>query len=215
MADKERSRCSAVNAGDVALQVRAVNVQARAASRCHGNRRSCSVIVEPDIIAAGLFDQYTITFQRVIRSRSVDGLGSTVAIIVVNVADRGCAVRGVCQLAPLLPGEGEAVMVAERVSNLVVSDGVAVVGGQLVLPVTVTVGVRVRCRERACDSSACLVGVFLGACQVSTKIVVVNDGLVQIQVVFPDQLVQAVVVVFLSLQPSFRDRLDVAERDCC
>ena len=137
---------------------------------------------------------------------------TVLAVAVVGVGDAGRAVGSACQLSPLLPGEAEAVVVTERVPDLVVGDGIPVISGQLILPVTVTVGVRVRCRGRACDSSACLVGIFLGACQVSTKIVAVNESLVKVQIVFPNQLVQAVVVVFLSLHPSFRDRLDVAER---
>ena len=136
---------------------------------------------------------------------------TVLAVAVVGVGDAGRAVGSACQLSPLLPGEAEAVVVTERVPDLVVGDGIPVISGQLILPVTVTIGVRVRCRGRACDGSTCLVGVFRSARQVSTQIVAVNDGLVQVQIVFPDQLVQAVVVVFLSLYASFRDRLDVAK----
>ena len=82
-----------------------------------------------------------------------------------------------------------------------------------ILPVGVAVGVTVGRHRSAGDRGSGLVSILFCACQVAAQIVAVDDRLVQVQVVFPDQLVQAVIVVFLSLYASFRDRFDALNID--
>ena len=72
---------------------------------------------------------------------AVHGLAGADTIMVVGVAGSFSVHRGGHQLAAR-SGKIHAVAVGERIADLVISDGLAVVAGQQVFPVVVIVGVR-------------------------------------------------------------------------
>ena len=78
---------------------------------------------------------------QIFRVDTVDGFADADAVGVVAIGDSLSACRGGrCQLSSLLPGEGVAT-VGQRVTDGIVGDGLAVIGGQQVLPGAVTVGI--------------------------------------------------------------------------
>ena len=189
VADKQRSGRAFVNTGHIALQVLPIKVQDRRSLHGKGYRGSTCIIVIPQVQGAVLFEPNLASFQRVLNQCSVYGLGGPVAIVVVSVADGVRSVRSSCQLSSLLPGECIAVVIARGIAYGVISDGAAVVRSQFILPVTVTISIGVGRSGSTSDCCSCLVGVGLCAGEVPAKIIAVDDGLVQILVVFPDQLI--------------------------
>ncbi len=61
------------------------------------------------------------------------------AAVIVAVARRGPRLRELRHLPAVLPGEGHAVPVAQRIADRVVGNRLPVVAGQLVLPVGVSI----------------------------------------------------------------------------
>ena len=111
----------------------------------------------------------------------------------------------------MLPGVGPRA-VARRIPNRVIGDRISVVCRQLVFPPAgaVCVVYRLNCRIGCCF--ICFIGMHCLGQDVPAKVIAVDDGLVQIQVVLPDQLIYAVIVILLSLRSSFCYGLDVAQR---
>ena len=131
------------------------------------------------------------------------------AFMVIGVCDRVRPVRRGSELPPLLPGEAEAVIINCRVPYRVITDAVPVIRRQFVLPVGIRIRIGIRLYRGAGDRASRLVSVFGCGDDVPAEVVGIDDGLIEIKVVFPDQLVQIVVIVFLSLYPSFGYRFDV------
>ena len=145
------------------------------------------------------FEENLVSFQGILDQYTVHCLRSSVAVVIVSVGDRIRAVRSACQLSSLLPGECIAVVIARGIAYGVISDGAAVVSSKLILPVTVAISIGVGRSGSTSDCCSCLVGVGLCAGEVPAQIIAVDDRLVQIQVIFPDQLIYAVIVILLSL----------------
>ena len=119
------------------------------------------------------------------------------------------------KLSPLLPGEAEAVIVGRRVPYRVIGDIVPVIRRQFVLPVAVCIGVGVRNGRSAGDRASRLVCVFCCGQDVPAEVVGIDDGLIEVQVILSDQLVQAVVMVFLSLCYPYLQYLNIFNSDVC
>ena len=99
------------------------------------------VIQEIQAVVPGDLGQDRRAIQIVFRLNPVYHLLHPDPRVVVVV---GCICPGLReggQLPPMLPGEGYAVPIGERVADLVVGDGLAIVTGQLVLPVGICVPV--------------------------------------------------------------------------
>ena len=156
-------------------------------------------------------EKHLVPFQRTTARYTVHRLRDPMAFMVIGVCDRVRPVRRGGELPPLLPGETETVIITEGVPYRVIADRVPVIRRQLVLPVTVRIGIGVRNCRSPCYRASRLVCVFGCGCDVPAEVVGIDDGLIEIKVVFPDQLVQIVVIVFLSLYPSFGYCFDVPE----
>ena len=81
-----------------------------------------------------------LAMQNVVGGRSIHRFPHAQALGVVNKAGGGAALAHLLELAAVLPGVGPGA-VGERIANGVVGNGRAVIGGELVLPVAVAVGV--------------------------------------------------------------------------
>ena len=202
-----------INAGDVALEVLAVDKQGVRRSGVHAeaDRGACRVVVKPESIVPVCLKDDLRSFQNVIRCGSVYCLGSPDPVRIIGIADAVRAVVRSCQLAAALPGEGVAVMVLQRIADRIIADGVAVVGSQFILPVAVPVNIVSDSRSRAGEFFSGLVGVLLDGIQVPAPVVTVGDGLIEIFIVLPCQLVQVVVIVFQFLNGPLLDRHDVSQ----
>ena len=135
------------------------------------------------------FEEHPASFKSVLNQCSVDGLGGPVAIVVVGVADGIRPVRSARKLPSLLPGKAVSVVVARGIAYGVISDGAAVVSSKLILPVTVTIGIGIRACSCSGDRRSHLIGVDCCTRQVPAKVIAVDDRLIQVQVVLPDQLI--------------------------
>ena len=83
----------------------------------------------------------------------------------------------------VLPGIGPAV-IDQRIAYGVIGDGLSVVGGELVLPVRISIGIGDSGKDSTQDTSR--IGVFFFLQDVPACIVGVGDGLACVSVVFPD-----------------------------
>ena len=98
-------------------------------------------------------------------------------------------------------------MVLQRIPRGIVGNGCTVIFGQLVLPVGVPVGIAVCLGGCSADGGPRLVGVLLHRGQISSQVIGVGDGFVQVLIILPDQLIQVVIIVFqlqgAGIKPSF------------
>ena len=197
-----------VDADNVALQVAQVVVIGRIV-QLEAARAACVIGEAQRVCAVGLLYQRTAHI-------GVFGCGASgyffraQAAFVVLVADIQAVACDAFQLAAFLPGVGIA-GIGQRVSAvsvLVVADGIAVVGCQLVLPIVVAVAV-IDCR---CGRSGrtCGVGVFLLLREVSAAVVGIGAGLVLRLIVLPHQPVQAVVDIGGHIAVLVRDSRNVS-----
>ena len=102
-------------------------------------------------------------------------------------------------------------MILQGIAHGIIADGGAVVLGQLVLPVGIPVGIAVGLGGRSADAGPRLVGVLLHRGQVASQVVGIGDGLVQVLIVLPNQLVQAVVIVLQLQGAALFDRLYIPQ----
>ena len=78
-----------------------------------------------------------------LRRFSVHRLGDPVAVSVVGIGVAAFTVGHARQPAPRCPGEGLAVVIGQRIADVVIGDRAAVKGGQKIAPSRVRVGVGV------------------------------------------------------------------------
>ncbi len=185
---KQRACRAAVDPRDVPLQVLPVEVQIASAD-AHPHRGARCVIIIPDVRRARLLELHQAPFQRVPRRHPVHGLRGPVSFRVITVSDRVRSVRGTGELPSLLPGEAPVVIVVRGVPDRVIGDRVSVIGRQLVLPVGVTIRIALYRRSGPRKGVPCLVSVLLCLRKVPATVVAVDDGLAEVCVVLPDQLV--------------------------
>ena len=179
----------------------------------------CSVVIDADYIAVRIIAEQLLHLARAAAlhlrheqaavvaeggRNAVYSFAAAHALLVVGVARR-CAVarQGLKTLA--LPGQRVA-PVAERVADLVIGDGFAIIADELVLPCAV-VGIGNSVRWRAQFTRG--VGVFLTLQNVACVVVGIGRRLVREAVVHPRKLVQRIVGVACACA-AFRDRRHVA-----
>ena len=206
---KKGAGTSAVDPGDVPLQVLPVEVQARSPD-AHPHRRARSVVVIPDVRRARLLELHQAPFQRVLRRYTVHGLRSTVSVRIIAVTDGIGPVRGSRELSSLLPGGAPAVIVCKGVPGIVVADRLVIILRQLVLPVGIPVSVALYRRSDPRKGFPGLVRLFLRFLEIPAPVIAVNDGLVEVLVVLPGQPVQIVVMISYLFCASLRYGLAVS-----
>ena len=112
---------------------------------------------------------------------AVDGFGSSQSVRSVFIGNGVAVAGGCCQLAAFLPSKGIAV-VSQRVADGIVSDGLPIIGHQLVFPCGI-VGVGDGVLQGA-EGGRGGVGVIFLCANIPAIIVGVNDGLIRVGVVF-------------------------------
>ena len=114
------------------------------------------------------------------------------AVGIVSVIPGSCAVRQGSKLPAMLPGEGF-VSIGQRIANAVIDDGFAVIVGQQVAPIKVTVGIGLGGDwSTQCAGSEGVLGL---AQDVSGTVIVPGPGFICLLVILPDQLILAVIHV--------------------
>jgi len=158
-----------------------------------------------DLVRAFRLEADPVPKEGVLRGDAVHPLLCSDPGIVVLEAQVLGSIGQALQLPSILPGIDPAV-IGQGIAYGIIGDCLAVVGGQLVLPAGVPIGIGNS--GKLCSQYAVGVGVFLLGQEVPTCIVGVCDGLACVSIVFPDDFVQLIVVVLCELRP-VRQGLDV------
>ena len=179
----------------------------------------CSVVIDADYIAVRIIAEQLLHLARAAAlhlrheqaavvaeggRNAVYSFAAAHALLVVGVARR-CAVAAQALQTLALPGQRVA-PVAERVADLVIGDGFAIIADELVLPCAV-VGIGNSVRWRAQFTRG--VGVFLTLQNVACVVVGIGRRLVREAVVYPRKLVQHIIGVACACT-AFCDRSHVA-----
>ena len=196
-------RAAAVHNGyNVALQV--LHIPVACAIVHHHCRAPVRTVEEVQIVAALGQLYYIFPVKYIVRDRSADIFLHPQAVFIVGVAHAASALAHALQLPALCP-DVRPRAVARRVANRIIGDGRAVVRSQLVLPVSIAIGVRDRLHRRAHGS--CRIGIRLLTGHVAAQVIAVHPSRACaacrgiIWVVRPDQLPQQVIPVAHRLAP--------------
>lgn len=141
----------------------------------------------------------------VVSGGTVDVFGQAETVLIVSVSYVVGAIIGGDELFPL-PTHGIA-KVGSGVAHFVVRDGLAVVGGELIPPAFVAVGIGVGGGGATKITSGVGVGLFVE--NIPPAVVLVGDGLVGEAVVLTDELVGSIVGIG-DYRAALRDLGDIA-----
>ena len=177
-------------AHDVALQI--VDVGIDNAVVADLRRTALRIVEEVQIVVVDCHVSKQLTVELVLRLGTIDNLAHTQPIVVVFEL-HGCAgLRHLLELAACIPGIRPR-SVIQRISNGVVGNGFAVVAGQLVLPVGITIDIGnglLRTAQRAGG-----VGILHFGGDVAATVVVVYPGGILMRIVHTDQLAEGIIDV--------------------
>lgn len=171
------------NGSHIALNVGGIVVVRTIVGDGHG--RSGRIIGKVQgVTAHGHLAQATAIIDIAISGRAVGSLGSK-PVCVVRIGPSRATIRHRCQLTTMLPGVGPSA-ITERIADLVIGDGFAVISGQQITPAGIAVGV-VDCFS-GCTQCSGSVGIFLAGQNVACIVVCPDPSLFRCLVILPEGL---------------------------